>query len=411
MKSIFCQDSLTELHKIAGLELYSCCSGMRYKKDDIFVAHMVSGASVAGVFTKNDFVGEPVKWCRSILGKMAAKVLIVNSGYSNVLCGKKGEETIKATLKAVNDRFGTKDEEVYICSTGIIGQAVKDDYLVTAVKEKLAACSFEQATIAINTTDTFNKMACAKAIIDGQEVSISGIVKGSGMIEPNMATMLGFVFTDANISTHVLQQMLEQVTDETYNSITVDSDTSTSDTVLAFATNQVSHKQIIDINDSRLDDFKEKFFQVNLQLAKLVVKDGEGISNFFEVEIINAPSAEAGKIIAKSVANSPLVKTAIAGKDANWGRILMAVGKVAQNVDVNNVQVKIGDIIVCQDGGLYEGYKEAEASKYLKENNEIKITVNFNPSMNSGDSRYNVTKVYASDLTKRYIEINADYRS
>lgn len=401
-KSLFAIE-VPKIPEIDGITLKSCCTEMRYKKDDLLLVSFPEKANVAGVFTKTSLPGEPVLWSKSILHKGVASALVVNSGYANVLCGEKGRKTIEVTSKKVADLLNCNEQEVYIASTGVIGEPVKDDCLVKALEVKLQKASFDDACTAINTTDTFNKAVYTETEISGKKVKIAGIIKGSGMIEPNMATMLGFVFTDAKIPSQILQQLLNEVKDKTYNVITVDSDSSTSDMVLAFATGKAGNEDMNNIEDENFQDFRKEFLDINLQLAKLVVKDGEGISKFIEVKVEQAENEEAALKIAKSIANSPLVKTAIAGEDANWGRIIMAVGKSGEKVDKEKINIFLGKLQPLVNGGLNGSYSEEKASSYMK-NSEIEIKV----QLGVGDAS---ATVYTSDLTHDYISINADYRS
>jgi glutamate N-acetyltransferase/amino-acid N-acetyltransferase len=388
---------------IEGVEIFTACSGMRYKKDDIFFAKFKEGTKVAGLLTKNSMPGEPIIWCKKILPNGVAKALVVNSGYSNVFTGEAGRQTIAKTVAKAKQMLNCKDEEVYISSTGIIGQPIKDDLLIEAIDKKLAPANYEQATIAINTTDTFNKGGYFETEIGGKKVKLAGIIKGSGMVAPNMATMLGFIFTDAKISAKVLHDLMQEIADKTYNIITVDSDTSTSDTILTFATGAAGNNEITDINALEFQDFRKKFFELNLLLAQLVVKDGEGASKFITVQVEGAANDASAKTIALAIANSPLVKTAIAGQDPNWGRIAGAVGKSGEPADINKTSIWLGDLEVAHNGALSAKYDEQKAQAYMK-NSDILIKANV--GVGTGKST-----VYTIDLTHDYISINADYRS
>jgi len=392
-----------QIPAIAGVELFTAHSGMRYSKHDIFFAKFTDGANVGGLLTSNTMPGEPVIWCREILPHGKAKALVVNSGYSNVLTGEAGKTTIKKTVQKAIELTGCKADEVYIASTGIIGQPVNDDLLIEALDKKLGKAGFEQATIAINTTDTFSKGVFVEAKIGGTKVSIAGIIKGSGMIAPDMATMLGFLFTDAAISSKVLQQLMAEIVDKTYHAITVDSDTSTSDAVLAFATGKAGNNEITDINAPEFQDFRAKFLEANLELAKLVVKDGEGATKFVTIEITGAENDKAAKNIGLSIANSPLVKTAIAGQDPNWGRIAGAIGKAGEKVNKDKTNIWLGVNQVCKNGALSADYNEAACQEHMKQPN---IIIKAEVGIANGKST-----VYTIDLTHGYIEINADYRS
>jgi glutamate N-acetyltransferase / amino-acid N-acetyltransferase len=396
-----------QIPAIEGVEISTSCSGMRYKKDDIFFAKFSEGTKVAGLLTSSTIQGEPVLWCRKILPHGKARALVVNSGYSNVLCGEVGKHTIKLTVEQAIKMTNCKAEEVYIASTGIIGQPVNNKLLIEALDKKLKPSSWEKAAVAINTTDTFNKGVYFESIIGGVNVKIAGIIKGSGMIAPNMATMLGFLFTDAAISSSVLDKLMKEVVGNTYHSITVDSDTSTSDAVLVFATGKAGNKEITDIHNSEFADFRAKFFQANLELAKLVVKDGEGATKFVTITVAGAVSDNSARTIALSVANSPLVKTAIAGEDPNWGRIAGAIGKSGEPINKDKVNIWLGENQVAESGALSPDYNEKKCKAYMK-NKEINI--NIDVGMATAVST-NTSTVYTIDLTHGYIEINADYRS
>jgi glutamate N-acetyltransferase/amino-acid N-acetyltransferase len=401
-KSPFATD-FPAIPAISGVEIFTACSGMRYKKDDILFAKFQEGTKVAGLLTKNSMPGEPITWCRKILPNGVAKALVVNSGYSNVFTGEAGKKTIEKTVAKAVEMVSCKAEEVYIASTGIIGQPVKDEFLIEALNSKLKTANYEQACVAINTTDTFNKGAYFESEINGKKVKLSGIIKGSGMVAPNMATMLGFIFTDAKISAKVLNSLMQEIANKTYNIITVDSDTSTSDTILTFATGAADNKEITDINAAEFQDFRKKFFELNLHLAQLVVKDGEGASKFITVQVEGAESDSSAKTIALAIANSPLVKTAIAGNDPNWGRIAGAIGKSGEPADIHKTCIWLGDLEVAHNGALSAKYDEQKAQAYMK---NAEILIKTNVGVGNGKST-----VYTIDLTHDYISINADYRS
>jgi glutamate N-acetyltransferase/amino-acid N-acetyltransferase len=392
-----------KIDDIQGVTVHTAHTGMRYSKNDLLFVEFSPNTQVAGIFTKNTVCGEPVTWCKAILPNKIARALVVNSGYANVFCGERGRTTIQRTVDFVANKMGCEKNQIYIGSTGVIGMPVNDELLINALDFKLVPANYEQATIAINTTDTFPKGYVTKVTIDGRVVTIAGIIKGSGMIAPNMATMLGYVFTDAAVSADVLQNILNEIKDETYNAITVDSDTSTSDTVLAFATGEAKNTYITDENSSGYAEFRKAFTEVNLELAKLVVKDGEGITKFITVEVSGAESDESAKKMAMSVANSPLVKTAMAGGDANWGRIAMAFGKTGEPVNMEKIDILLGDVECAINGGLSANYDEVKASNYMK---GAEITIKVNVHVGSGKAT-----VYTCDLTHEYISINADYRS
>lgn len=389
--------------KIPGVNIYTGCSGMRYEKEDILLVEFAEGTNVAGVFTQNTMPGEPVIWGRKILPHGRARALVVNSGYANVFCGKAGEETVRKTVDKMSEKLGCDEKEIYVSSTGIIGEPVNDDLLLEALDSKLKESDYKKSAIAISTTDTFPKGIYKEVELCGENVRLGGIIKGSGMIAPDMATLLGYIFTGANISSKVLQQLLNEATVKSYNSITVDSDTSTSDTILAFATGKAGNKEITDIEDPEFQSFRKAFIELNQELAKLVVRDGEGASKFIEVEVTGAKDDESARKIALAIANSPLVKTAVAGEDPNWGRIVMAIGKCAEPANRDKTSIWIGENQPAKNGVLNPEYVEGKAIDYMK-NDEINIKVDIGVS--NGRS-----VVYTSDLTHQYISINADYRS
>ena len=327
-------------------------------------------------------------------------------GNANAFTGGAGNKVAAECAAAAARLAGCQADQVMLASTGVIGEVLGSEPLVAGLEVicKSPAASWLDCANAIRTTDTFPKGAGALATIDGEEVSIVGIAKGSGMIAPDMATMLGFVFTNANISPGALKALLQEATDLSYNSITVDSDTSTSDTVLAFATNTgVTHERIDSADDPRLADFREKFIALNRDLAQQIVRDGEGATKFVSVTVEGADSEAAARRIALSIANSPLVKTAIAGEDANWGRIVMAVGKAGERADRDRLKIWAGGTLIASDGAAAPDYVEAPVAAHMK-GQEIDLTVD----VGVGSGR---ATVWTCDLTHGYISINADYRS
>lgn len=392
---------------VKGVKLSSACSGMRYKnRDDMFLVTMPEGTAVAGVFTTNTMPGIPIIWGKEIIAKGKAQALLVNAGYSNVFTGEKGRATLDKAVEKVAAKLGCDEEEVYIGSTGIIGEHIPEVPYIDAISdliENTEESAWEAAAKAMMTTDTFAKGVTKTADINGAKVTINGITKGSGMIEPNMATMLCYVFTDACVSSNVLQHLLKEATDLSYNSITVDSDTSTSDMVLVFATNQTDHPEITNKNDPALAGFKEALTDVLKECAQLIVKDGEGISKFITVKVTGAKDDESARVIAKGIANSPLVKTAVAGEDPNWGRLVMGIGKTGEPADVNKIAIKFGDLLVAKEGARNDAYKEEDGIAYMKQD-YIDMTVDV--AVGKGEAT-----VWTCDLTHEYISINADYRS
>ena len=411
-----------DIPDIEGLSLHSFHAKLRYKREDMFLIKFEEPVEVAGIFTKSAIVGEAVKWCRQrlALGNKAS-ALVVNSGVSNVFTGAEGKKIVEETARAASEVCGCKSEEVYISSTGVIGQLPDLEKITGAIRAEFTKSltqksSWHRVASAMMTTDSFPKSVVRKAKIGEQEVNLIGIIKGSGMVAPDMATMLGYIFTDAKIPSSILQQLLDEVKEVSYNAITVDSDTSTSDTVLAFATGKKKHASIEAAGGDLLADFRQKFFELNLELAKLVVKDGEGISKFITVNIEGAASNVSAKKIAMAIANSPLVKTAIAGEDANWGRIVMAIGKAQEPINPDKISIKIGDVLVAKNGKLNPNYSEETLQPYM-EGQYIEISVNVgladdikSGGSSSGSSGGSFT-CYSSDLTHEYIKINADYRS
>lgn len=395
------------LAAIDGVKLAYASCGVKYKnRTDLMLAIFDKDTKVAGVFTKSMTASANIVWGRKILEKQKAKVLIVNSGNANAFNGKAGEDSIERIVKTCVDVFDCKDYEVYPCATGVIGEVLPDDLItdnIIGLKDNLNDDAWEECANAITTTDTFAKGATATATIGGVEVKISAIAKGSGMIAPDMATMLAYIFTDANIEADILQEIINDATQKSFNSVTVDSDTSTSDTLLCFATCKAKNKLIDNINSPELADFVKKINQVCLDLAHQIVKDGEGASKFIEINVTGAQNDESAKKVGLAIANSPLVKTAIAGSDANWGRIVMAIGKSGQKADRDKISINIGGYDIVKNGQLYDKYEESKVTKHMQGENII-ISVDLGIA-NGG------WKVWTCDLTHNYITINANYRS
>ena len=399
--------SFPSLLPLAGIRLADYECAIRYKdRTDLLLVEMAPGTNVAGVFTKSLTCSAPVLWCRDAAAKGSARLLVVNSGNANAFTGSAGLASVKRTVDKAAQIAGCKPSEVFIASTGTIGVVLPDERItenLAAAHKKLNADSWELAAKAIMTTDTFPKGSTRTAIIDGTTVTINGIAKGAGMIAPDMATMLSFVFTDAALPHDVLQELLTKGVDKSFNSITVDGDTSTSDTLLLFATGQTKHTKITKADDKRLKDFKAQLNAVLLDLAQQVVKDGEGATKFVEVTVKGAASKRAARRIGLSIANSPLVKTAIAGEDANWGRIVMAVGKAGEKADRDRLSIDIGGVVVARDGQGVDGYDEAPVTAHMKGQN-IQILVDI--GLGKGKAT-----VWTCDLTHAYIDINGSYRT
>ncbi len=397
-----------KLPDVAGVELAAVAAGERYRgRDDVLLARLPGGTSVAGVFTQSGFPGAPVDWCRRQIGRGRARALLVNAGNANVFTGRAGARAVADGTAAVADLVGCRARDVFVASTGVIGEKLAFQRIRKAIGRaggQLGRSDWRAAARAIMTTDTYAKGSGATARIGDTEVAIAGIAKGSGMIAPDMATMLAFVFTDARIPADVLQRLLTDINRRSFNAITVDSDTSTSDTVLLFAAGQAGrHPAVRGPRDRHLADFRARLEAVMTDLAQQIVRDGEGAGKFIEIRVSGAASARAAQAIGRSIANSPLVKTAIAGEDANWGRIVMAVGKSGQRADRDRLAIRIGGVQVAENGDVSPGYRERDVVPHMR-GREIEIEVDV------GVGRGRAT-VWTCDLTHGYIDINADYRS
>ncbi len=406
--SPFAPERFPVMHRVPGVRFGAGRCGIRQSdtKLDLMVAVFDRPASVAGVFTKSSTAGAPVQWCRRQLAGGIARGLVVNSGNANVFTGKAGRDAVEAMAGQTAALVGGEPHEIFVASTGVIGETLPVSTVVTAlprIAASLDADSWHDAAVAIMTTDTFPKGASVVTSIAGTPVTITGIAKGSGMIAPDMATMLAYVFTDAALPAAILQPLLTSAADRSFNSITVDSDTSTSDTLQLFATGQAQHAAITDLRDPGLKAFREALDALCLDLAHQVVKDGEGAQKFVEIRIQGAKSARAARAIGLSIANSPLVKTAIAGGDANWGRIVMAVGKSGEPIAETDLDIHVGGHAVALDGAPPPAYDEAPVARHMA-GREILIEVAVGPGRGKAT-------VWTCDFTRRYIEINADYRS
>ena len=372
---------------------------------DLTYVELAEGTVVAGLFTRNVCCSSEVELGREQARSGTARALVVNAGNSNAFTGYRGREAVEQIMHQVADHLGCAPGEVFVSSTGVIGVPLPKDKAREGVAAVLDApvCSWQEAAATIGTTDTFTKGAVASAVIGEKTVSVVGIVKGSGMIAPDMATMLGYVFTDAAVEPAFLQALLTSASDATFNCITVDSDTSTSDTVLAFATGNAGNRSLASPDDPGADAFAAALHDVCRQLAHLVVRDGEGAQKFIEVAVSGAESDQSARRIGLAVANSPLVKTAIAGEDANWGRVVMAVGKAGEPADRDRLSIGFGGTWAARDGQPLADYDETPVADHLK-GQEIAIQVD----LGLGDGR---ATVWTCDLTHGYIAINADYRS
>ena len=398
---------MPELPPLAGVRLNAAEAGIRYKgRTDVVMMEVPNGSTVAGVFTSNKCPGAPVDWCRTSLKGGKARMVVVNAGNANVFTGKAGREACAATAEAAAKLAGCPAKQVFVASTGVIGEVLPHEKLVAALpglQKGLSEDGWEAAARGIMTTDTFPKAATRVAMIGETEVRISGIAKGSGMIAPDMATMLCFIFTDAKIPAAALQGLLKKGCDTSFNCTTVDSDTSTSDTVLLIATGQTKHPRVPAEGGRVLADFAAKLNDLLLDLALQVTRDGEGAQKLVRIDVTGATTARSAKKIGMAVANSPLVKTAIAGEDANWGRIVMAVGKAGEPADRDKLSIGVGGVWMAKDGGVIPGYDETPVVAHMK-GREIDIAIDL------GLGRGKAT-VWTCDLTHGYIDINGSYRS
>jgi glutamate N-acetyltransferase/amino-acid N-acetyltransferase len=398
------------LPEIEGVRFATIAAGVRYAgRTDVMLALFDRPAQVAGVFTRSKCPSAPVDWCRANLQKGEARALIVNSGNANAFTGAVGAKAAAHVAHAASKATGAAPHEIYMASTGVIGEPLDAGKIIDAFDALIAGARTDglmAAAKAIMTTDTFPKVATARVKLGETEVTLNGIAKGAGMIAPDMATMLSFVFTDAPIAAPALQALLAKSVNRSFNAITVDSDTSTSDTLLLFATGAAAARgapEIDDAADPRLSAFRRALDKLLLDLAQQVVRDGEGARKFIEVRVAGAASRKAAKRIAMSIANSPLVKTAVAGEDANWGRVVMAVGKAGEKAERDKLDIFFGDIRVAHAGLRDPDYDEAAASAYMKRQ---KIVISAHLGVGTATA-----KVWTCDLTKEYVAINGDYRS
>ncbi len=398
---------LPHLPPLPGVLLGAAEAGIRYRgRTDVVMMEVPEGSTVAGVFTSNKCPGAPVDWCRQALRGGRARMVVVNAGNANVFTGRAGREACATTADAAARLVGCKAREVFVASTGVIGEVLPHEKLVAALPAlhaSLRDAAWEAAARGIMTTDTFPKASTHAARIGETEVRITGIAKGSGMIAPDMATMLCFIFTDAKIPAPALQALLTKGTNRSFNCTTVDSDTSTSDTVLLIATGHAKHPRVSKKGGALLSDFARALDAVLMDLALAVVRDGEGAQKLVRIDVTGAANARSAKRIGLAVANSPLVKTAIAGEDANWGRIVMAVGKAGEPADRDKLSVGVGGVWMAKDGGVVPGYDEAPVVAHMK-GREVEIAIDI------GLGRGKAT-VWTCDLTHGYIDINGSYRS
>ncbi|MBO6724048.1 MAG: bifunctional glutamate N-acetyltransferase/amino-acid acetyltransferase ArgJ [Rhizobiaceae bacterium] len=395
---------------IDGVRIATAEAGIKYKgRTDLLVMAFDPGTTAAGVFTRSKCPSAAVDFCRDNIGGGSARILVVNSGNANAFTGKRGREATKMTAEAAAKAVGGSERDVFLASTGVIGEpldAARFTHLLGSLAENATPDGWLGAGKAIMTTDTFPKYASAVVKLGDVDVTINGIAKGAGMIAPDMATMLAFVATDAPIAAPVLQALLSKGVGKTFNSVTVDGDTSTSDSLMMFATGAAAKRGapiIEDIGDARLSGFKRALNRLLKSLAVQIARDGEGARKLIEINVTGAKSSRSAKRIAMAIANSPLVKTAVAGEDANWGRVVMAVGKAGEPAERDLLAISFGDLRVAHRGERDPDYSEAAASDYMR-GDEISIGVDI------GLGRGKAT-VWTCDLTKEYVAINGDYRS
>jgi glutamate N-acetyltransferase / amino-acid N-acetyltransferase len=394
-----------DMAPIAGVRLATHAAGLRYQeRADLMLAEVIPGTTVAGTFTRSLCSSAPVDWCRRILSRGTARAVVCNAGNANAFTGRAGDSAAELTSQVMASAIGCESREVFLASTGVIGQALDEAALVSAlpILAGAEASTWHQAADAIRTTDTYPK-GSYRTIAGPPAGAVAGIAKGSGMIAPDMATMLSFVFTDLAVTAEALQLALAASVEYSYNRITVDSDTSTSDTVLLFATGAAGNEALTGPDSPGWGAFVEALDAVNLDLAHQIVRDGEGATKFVEVTVTGAESDRAAKAIALSIGNSPLVKTALAAEDANWGRIVMAVGKAGERADRDALAVRIGDELITKAGALCDGYSEARATEHLR---QAEVSVSVDVGIGTG-----MATIWTCDLTHAYIDINAGYRS
>jgi glutamate N-acetyltransferase / amino-acid N-acetyltransferase len=415
-----------DLDHIDGISVSAVCADLyNAPRDDLVMFYFRDGANHASVYTQSKIVSENIKWNLNIknIKNKKIKSLIINTRNANALTGPEGykglkeiaeEASIQLSKKQLNDEDHPKDitpNEILFGCTGTIGEKFPTEKIKKKISELVAKIKYTQnksiwvkAALGIMTTDLQPKLAMEVCEIGNKKIKIYGIAKGSGMIFPNMATTLGYVFTDADLSNDILSKLLKKNIETTFNAITCDGDTSTNDMVSIFSTGKIKNSTINNINDSKIKDFDNALHSVLLNLAKRIVADGEGASKFITIKVVKSKTEEDAKKIAFSIANSPLVKTAVAGSDPNWGRILMAIGKTDVDIELNKLSIKLGSIKIIEKGQLSKTYIEDDAAAYMKEEKKIDIII----ELNLGKKNFTA---YTMDLTKKYIEINADYRS
>ena len=396
-----------KIYTISGVNLSFTNSEERYKgRDDLILISFKNKSNFAGVFTKSTTASESVKWCQKIIKNYDIRAIIENAGNANVFTGELGKRAINKIIFKLSSCLKIFKNQILIAQTGVIGEPLKTHKIIDAISnltDNLNSNNWQSAAKAIMTTDTYPKYSSLCYNFEGSKIHITGIAKGSGMIAPNMATMLAFISTDIKISKPILQKLLEEVIEETFNSISVDGDTSTSDSVILSATGMSNNKILKNKKDKHYQRFKDALLKISKDLALQIVRDGEGASKLITIRVSGTKNKIISKKVAFSIANSPLVKTAIAAEDANWGRIIMAIGKTNEIFDHKKLSIYIGKYLITYDGRRYNDYNENKLSKYMK-NNEVEISVEFG-------SKKNEVTVWTCDLTQKYIDINGKYRS
>ena len=402
-RSPLAPSSLPVLHPVAGIRLATAASGIKYKnRDDVMVMVADDAATIAGAVTRSKTCSAAVDWCKSVLTTGSAKAILVNAGNANAFTGKRGLASVERMAKACAETFDVTPQDILLASTGVIGEPL-DDPAITAFLPQLCAdlsdASWAEAAAAIMTTDTFAKAASAQVDIDGEAITITGIAKGSGMIAPDMATMLAFIATDAAVNSDDLMAITRKASDESFNAITVDGDTSTSDTVLVMATGQKGTT----LSGAALTAFQTALKGIMVDLAQQIVRDGEGAEKLITITVTGAEDDGSARRVGLAIANSPLVKTAVAGEDANWGRVVMAVGKSGEPADRDRLSIAMGGVVIARDGDRVDNYDETPVAAHMK-TRDIHIDVDL--GIGQGEAQ-----VWTCDLTHGYITINADYRS
>ena len=407
MVSPFAPKAFPKLPNIRGVQLATASAGIKHKgRQDLLLVSFPEGASVAGVLTKNEVCGAPVDWCRTRLKRGFAKALVVNSGNANVHTGKIGKKAVVNTAKCIAKYSSCNPDDVMVASTGVIGEILPVESILSNLPKlcsKTSSAPWLHAAEAMMTTDTYPKAAWCRTKVGQKTVTISAIAKGSGMVAPNMGTMLAFIFTDANLPASILRGLLRPAVEKSFNSITVDGDTSTSDTCLLFATRQVKHSSIRSLKSPEILMFRNSLEKILMNLALQVVKDGEGLSRVAAIRVNGARNNISGRRVAKAVSNSPLVKTALAASDPNWGRIVSAVGNAGEKINQERLTIRIGGQLVASNGSVSDKYSEARAARHMRSR-----IVNIEIDLGQGNGS---AQVWTSDLTHGYVTINAGYRS